>query len=118
LIEYVKLRGEWMLITNTEEIPGREVSEALGIVKGNTVRAKWFGKDFLASLRNLVGGELKEYTEMLTESREQAVERMIADAESVGADAVINVRFVTTQITQGASELMAYGTAVKLKEQV
>jgi uncharacterized protein YbjQ (UPF0145 family) len=104
-----------MILTNIESVPGKEISEVLGIVKGNTVRAKWFGKDFLAGLRNLVGGELKEYTEMLTESREQAVERMTAEAESLGADAVINVRFVTSQITQGASELLAYGTAVKLK---
>lgn len=106
---------KYMLVVNTENIPGREVSEVLGIVKGSTVRAKWFGKDFLAGLRNIIGGELKEYTEMLTESREQAMERMIAEAEALGADAVVNVRFVTSQITQGASELLAYGTAVKLK---
>jgi uncharacterized protein YbjQ (UPF0145 family) len=104
-----------MILTNIESVPGKDVSELLGIVKGSTVRAKWFGKDFLAGLRNLVGGELKEYTEMLTESREQAVERMTAEAESLGADAILNVRFVTSQITQGASELFAYGTAVKLK---
>lgn len=104
-----------MLVTNTESVPGREVSEVLGLVKGNTVRAKWFGKDILAGLRNLVGGELKEYTEMLTESREQAVVRMVAEAEALGADAVVNVRFVTSQISQGAAELLAYGTAVKFK---
>ncbi|MFQ5800862.1 MAG: YbjQ family protein [Candidatus Hydrothermarchaeales archaeon] len=105
-----------MLVTNIDTIPGEEIAEVLGIVKGNTVRAKWFGKDILASIRNIVGGELKEYTEMLTESREQAVSRMVHDAEAVGADAIINVRFVTSQISQGASELLAYGTAVKLKE--
>ena len=77
-----------MIVTSTENIPGREVSEILGIVKGNTVRAKWFGKDILAGLRNIIGGELKEYTEMLTESREQAMARMTADAEAVDADAV------------------------------
>jgi len=104
-----------MIVTTTETIPGREVSEILGIVKGNTVRAKWFGKDILAGLRNIVGGELKEYTEMLTESREQAVGRMTADAEAIEADAVLNVRFITSQISQGAAELLAYGTAVKLK---
>jgi uncharacterized protein YbjQ (UPF0145 family) len=105
-----------MLVTNTETLPRKEIAEVLGIVKGNTVRAKWFGKDILAGLRNIVGGELKEYTEMLTESREQAVNRMIEDAESLKADAVINVRFVTSQISQGAAELLAYGTAVKLKK--
>jgi uncharacterized protein YbjQ (UPF0145 family) len=104
-----------MLISNTESIGGREIGEILGLVKGNTVRAKWFGKDILAGLRNIVGGELKEYTEMLTESREQATLRMVNDAEKLGADAVVNVRFVTSQISQGASELLAYGTAVKLK---
>ncbi|GBE18768.1 MAG TPA: heavy metal-binding domain-containing protein [Euryarchaeota archaeon] len=104
-----------MIVTTTENIPGREVSEILRIVKGNTVRAKWFGKDILAGLRNIVGGELKEYTEMLTESREQALSRMTADAEAIEADAVLNVRFITSQISQGAAELLAYGTAVKLK---
>ncbi len=104
-----------MIVTSTENIPGREISEILGIVKGNTVRAKWFGKDILAGLRNIVGGELKEYTEMLTESREQAMERMTADAKALEADAVLNVRFITSQISQGAAELLAYGTAVKLK---
>ncbi len=104
-----------MIVTTTENIPGREVSEILGVVKGNTVRAKWFGKDILAGLRNIIGGELKEYTEMLTESREQAMARMTADAEALEADAVLNVRFITSQISQGAAELLAYGTAVKLK---
>jgi uncharacterized protein YbjQ (UPF0145 family) len=104
-----------MLITNTDNIPGKDIKEVLGLVKGNTVRAKWFGKDILAGLRNLVGGELIEYTEMFTEAREEALSRMVKDAEALGADAVVNVRFVTSQITQGASELLAYGTAVKLK---
>lgn len=105
-----------ILISNTENVPGKDIEEILGLVKGNTVRAKWFGKDILAGLRNIVGGELKEYTEMLTEAREQALNRMINDAEALGADAVINVRFMTSQVTQGAAELLAYGTAVKLKE--
>ncbi len=104
-----------MIVTNTETIPGKEVVEVLGVVKGNTVRAKWFGKDILAGLRNIVGGELKEYTEMLTESREQAMARMTADAEALGADAIVNLRFITSQISQGAAELLSYGTAVKLK---
>ena len=104
-----------MIIANTDSIPGKEVAEILGVVKGNTVRAKWFGKDILAGLRNIVGVELKEYTEMLTESREQASARMIEEAQGLGADAVINVRYVTAQISQGAAELLAYGTAVKLK---
>ena len=104
-----------MIIASTDNIPGKEVAEILGVVKGNTVRAKWFGKDILAGLRNIVGGELKEYTEMLTESREQASARMIEEAQGLGADAVINVRYVTAQISQGAAELLAYGTAVKFK---
>jgi len=93
-----------MLITNTESIPGKEIVEILGLAKGNTVRAKWFGKDILAGLRNLVGGELIEYTEMLTESREIALSRMVKDAEALGSGAVVNVRFMTSQITQGAQQ--------------
>ncbi len=105
-----------MIIVNTETIPGRKIREALGLVKGNTVRAKWVGKDILAGLRNLVGGELKEYTEMLSEARNQAIERMVEEAKKLGADAVVNVRFVTAQTTAGAAELLAYGTAVKLEK--
>lgn len=104
-----------ILITNTDSIPRKEIVEILGLAKGNTVRAKWFGKDILAGLRNLVGGELIEYTEMFTEAREEALSRMIKDAEALGADAVVNVRFMTSQISQGAAELLAYGTAVKLR---
>lgn len=104
-----------MIISTTESIPGKEIEEILGVVKGNTVRAKWFGKDFLAGLRNIVGGELKEYTEMLTESREEALARMVEEARSLDADAIVNLRFITSQISQGAAELLAYGTAVKLK---
>ena len=102
-------------ITNTDSFPDRDIIVVLGLVRGNTVRAKWFGKDLIAGLRNLVGGELKEYTEMLTEAREEALNRMISDAEALDADAVVNVRFMTSQVTQGAAELLAYGTAVKLK---
>ncbi len=104
-----------MLIVSIETIPGRETVEVLGLVRGSTVRAKWFGKDIIAGLRNIVGGEVKEYTEMLEDAREQSINRMVADAERLGADAVVNVRFVTSHITQAASELLVYGTAVKLK---
>ncbi len=104
-----------VLIVSTETIPGRETVEALGLVRGSTVRAKWFGKDIIAGLRNIVGGEIKEYTEMLEDAREQSINRMVADAERLGADAVVNVRFVTSHITQAASELLVYGTAVKLQ---
>jgi len=104
-----------MLVATTEDIPGKKVKEVLKIVMGNTVRAKLVGKDILAQLRNLVGGELKEYSEMLMEAREQALSRMIAEAEAIEADAVINVRFSTSQIVQRAAEILAYGTAVKLE---
>lgn len=103
-----------MIIVNTETVNGRTITQSLGLVRGNTIRAKHVGKDILASLRMLVGGEIKEYTEMLTEARNQAIQRMSAEASSLGADAVVNVRFVTSQIMSGAAELLAYGTAVKL----
>ena len=105
-----------MIIVNTDSIEGKNITETLGIVKGNTVRAKWFGKDFIAGLRNIVGGEVNEYTEMLTEAREEALKRMIAEAERLGADAVINVRFETSQLTQAASEILVYGTAVRIEK--
>ena len=104
-----------MILSTTEDITGKEITEVLGLVSGNTIRARWFGKDILAGLRNLVGGELKEYTDMLSDAREQAIERMTAEAEKLGADAVVNVRFATSQVMQGAAEMLAYGTAVKLK---
>jgi len=103
-----------MIIVNTDFIPGREVREALGIARGSTIRAKHLGKDLMAGLRTLFGGEIKEYTEMLLESRAEAVRRMTTQAKELGADAVINVRFVTSQVMSGAAELLAYGTAVKL----
>jgi uncharacterized protein YbjQ (UPF0145 family) len=103
-----------MIITTATEIPGKEISEVLGIVKGNTIRAKHLGKDIVAGLRNIVGGELKEYTEMITEAREEAMQRMIRDAESIGADAIVGMRLTTSQVAQGAAEILAYGTAVKL----
>lgn len=104
-----------MIIVNTATIEGRTIVESLGLVRGNTIRAKHVGKDILASLRMLVGGEIKEYTEMLTEARNQAIQRMSVEASHLGADAVVNVRFVTSQIMSGAAELLAYGTAVKLR---
>ena len=104
-----------MIVVNTETVPGREIESALGIVRGSTIRAKHLGKDIVAGLRMLVGGEIKEYTEMLTEARNESMRRMEAQAESLGADAVVNLRFVTSQVMSGAAELLAYGTAVKLK---
>ena len=104
-----------MIITNTEFVTGKEIKEMLGLVKGNTVQAKSIGKDFKAGLRNIAGGEIKEYTEMLAESREVALKRMKDKAEKLDADAIINVRFMTSSIMGGAAEILAYGTAVKLK---
>ncbi len=104
-----------MIVVTTDFVPGREIDQALGIVRGSTIRAKHLGKDIVAGLRMMVGGEVKEYTEMLTEARNESMKRMEAQAESLGADAVINLRYVTSQVMAGAAELLAYGTAVKLK---
>ncbi len=104
-----------MIVVNTDFVPGKEVAEVLGLVKANTIRAKHLGKDIMAGLRNIVGGELTEYTEMLSESREEALQRMIKEAEKLNADAVINVRFMTSSVAQGAAEMLVYGTAVRLK---
>lgn len=101
-----------MVIVNTEQVPGRTIREVKGLVQGNTIRAKHVGRDIAATLKNLVGGELKGYTELLTEARRQAIERMLAQAEQLGANAVVNVRFTTSAVSQGAAELYAYGTAV------
>lgn len=103
-----------MLLSNVETIPGKSIVEFYGLVSGSTVRAKHFGRDIAAGLKNLVGGELKGYTELLGESRQEAIARMIAEAEAIGANAVVNVRFSTSSISQGAAELFAYGTAVKV----
>tara|TARA_Y100001934_G_scaffold106225_2_gene130585 strand:- start:4638 stop:4973 length:336 start_codon:yes stop_codon:yes gene_type:complete len=103
-----------MIVTNTETVAGYEITELLGLVQGNTVRAKNVGRDIMAGLKNLTGGELKGYTELLTESRQEALTRMIAQAEQLGANAIVNVRFTTSSVTSGASELYAYGTAVKV----
>ncbi len=107
--------NDGMLVTNIEIIPGRRISSHLGIVQGSTVRSKHVGKDLLAGLKNIVGGELKSYTELLQEARDEATERMVAQARSVGANAVINVRYSTASITTGAAEILAYGTAVVLE---
>ncbi len=104
-----------MIITNTDFIVGKEIKEILGLVRGNTIQAKSIGKDIKAGFRNIAGGEIKEYTEMLAEAREIALERMKEKAKKIGADAVINVRFMTSSIMGGAAEILAYGTAVKLK---
>ena len=103
-----------MLIINSDHPQGYKITEYLGTVRGNTVRAKNIGKDIMAALRSIIGGEVKEYTEMLIESRAEAVSRMTKHAEELGADAIVNVRFVTSQVMAGAAELLAYGTAVKI----
>jgi uncharacterized protein YbjQ (UPF0145 family) len=102
-----------MIVVTTESLPGQRVTEAIGIVRGSTIRSKHIGKDIMAGLRTLVGGEVKEYSEMLVEARNESMKRMIAQAEEVGADAVVNMRFMTSQVMAGAAELLAYGTAVK-----
>ena len=104
-----------MIVATTEAVAGREVAEVLGLARGSTVRAKHIGSDIVAGLRNLVGGEVKEYAALLTGAREQALDRMIEDARAMGADAVVAVRLETSTITQAASEVLAYGTAVRLR---
>jgi uncharacterized protein YbjQ (UPF0145 family) len=103
-----------MIMTMAETVPGREIAGVIGTVKGNTVRTRFFGRDIMAGLRNLVGGEIPEYTKLMAEAREQAIDRMIADAEMAGADAIINMRVTTSMIMGGSAELLAYGTAVRL----
>ncbi len=104
-----------MIVTTTETIPNKEISEISGIARGSTVRARNIGRDIFAGLKNIVGGEISEYTRLQAESREQAMQRMIEDANRMGADAIINVRLTTAMIMQGTAEILAYGTAVKLK---
>ncbi len=104
-----------MIITTIETIPNKEIIETLGIARGSTVRARNVGRDIFAGLKNIVGGEISEYTKLQAQSREEAIERMTADANSLGANAIVNVRFATSVIMQGASEILAYGTAVKIK---
>ena len=107
-----------ILLTNIDHIPGKTIVEHYGLVAGNTVRAKHVGRDIMASLKNIVGGELKGYTELLQDARTEATQRMLAQAADMGANAVINVRFCTSSVAQGASELYAYGTAVRMEDRV
>ncbi|MBE0654073.1 MAG: YbjQ family protein [Bacteroidales bacterium] len=104
-----------MILTTTEFVPGKEIAQVLGIARGSTVRARHLGRDIFAALKNVVGGEIEEYTRLQAESREQALQRMQEDAEKMGADAIVNVRLSTSMIMQGAAEILVYGTAVKLK---
>ncbi|MBO7594419.1 MAG: YbjQ family protein [Salinivirgaceae bacterium] len=104
-----------MIVTTTHTVPNREIEQILGIARGSTVRAKNVGSDFMAGLKNIVGGEIEEYTRLQADSREQAMQRMIKDAERLGADAIVGMSFATSVITQGAAEILAYGTAVKLR---
>ncbi len=104
-----------MILSNTETVPGKTIVEFYGVVSGNTVRAKHVGRDLMAGLKNIVGGELKGYTELLQESRREATQRMVEQAQSMGANAVVNLRFATSSVAQGAAELFAYGTAVKVE---
>ena len=104
-----------IITTTTDTIPNKTVSQILGIVKGSTIRARHIGRDIAAGFKNVIGGEIKSYTQMISQSREEAFNRMVNDAADQKADAVINVRFVTSMVMQGAAEILAYGTAVKLK---
>jgi uncharacterized protein YbjQ (UPF0145 family) len=103
-----------MIITTQDELSGYEIIETIGLVRGNTIRARHIGKDILAGLRTLVGGEIQEYTKMMAEAREQSLDRMVAQAKMQKADAIVCMRFVTSPVMQGAAELLAYGTAVKI----
>jgi len=105
-----------MIVVNTDYIPGYEITQLLGISQGNVVQSKHVGRDIVAGLKTIIGGEIKGYTEMLTEARTIALKRMSQEAEELGADAIINVRYTTSQVMQGSSELLAYGTAVMIKK--
>ncbi len=104
-----------MILTNIESIPGKTIAEHYGLVQGSTIRAKHVGRDLMAGLKNIVGGELKGYTELMREARQQASDRMVEQAQERGADAIINIRFTTTSVSQGAAEMLAYGTAVRFE---
>jgi uncharacterized protein YbjQ (UPF0145 family) len=106
-----------MIITTTADLPGRRIVRILGLVRGNTIRARHLGRDIQAVLRNIAGGEIREYTKMLAESREQAIDRMSEEAEALGANAVVTVRFATSMVMTGAAEIMCYGTAVITEEE-
>ncbi len=104
-----------MILTTTQEVPGREIVEVLGLVKGNTIRARNVGNDLLAGLKNLVGGEIVEYTKLMAESREQSIDRLVAAGQAMGADAIVGIRMSTSEVMDRAAEILIYGTAVKLK---
>ena len=104
-----------MIISTIDEVPDKQIAEILGIARGSTVRAKNIGKDIFAGFKNIIGGEIHEYTKLQADSREEAIKRMVDDAEKLGADAIIGVRLTTSMVTQGAAEILAYGTAVKIK---
>lgn len=106
-----------MIIVTTPEVAGRRIEKTLGLVRGNTIRARHVGKDIMAGLRHLVGGEIHEYAKLLAESREQALDRMMAEAEQLGANAVVNLRITTSVVMGGAAEMLAYGTAVVLRDE-
>lgn len=103
-----------MIVVTTDKVEGKQIVKTLGLVRGSTIRARHVGRDIMASLRNIVGGEITDYTKMLAESREQAIHRMVQEAEGLGANAIVGTRFVTSMVMSGASELLAYGTAVEI----
>jgi uncharacterized protein YbjQ (UPF0145 family) len=104
-----------MIVTTTDKVPDKEIAEILNVVRGNTVRAKHIGKDIMAELKGIVGGEIKQYTDLLTDAREQAYNRMISEAQKINADAIVNTRFMTSMVSESMSEILVYGTAVRLK---
>jgi uncharacterized protein YbjQ (UPF0145 family) len=106
-----------MIVVTTDNVPGKRLVKVLGLVRGNTIRARHIGKDIMAGLKNIVGGEVTDYVKMMAESREQAIDRVIEDAESLGANAVVGLRMTTTSVMQGAAELLAYGTAVLVEDE-
>ena len=104
-----------MIVTMSETVPGREIADVIDTARGNVVRARFFGRDILAGFRNIIGGEVPEYTKLMAEAREQALDRMKANAEAMGADAVVSMRLTTSMIMAGSAEILAYGTAVRLR---
>jgi uncharacterized protein YbjQ (UPF0145 family) len=104
-----------MILSTTNSVPDREIAEVLGLVKGNTIRARHIGRDIVASLKNIVGGEISEYTKLMAESREQSIDRMVVLAEGMGADAIVGIRMATSMIMSQAAEILVYGSAVRLK---
>jgi len=105
-----------MIVTTSSKIAGREIVETFGLVMGNMINSKWIGKDIVSGIRQIVGGELVEYTDMLSETREEAVQRMVAEAKHLGANAVVDMKFTTSTVMEGAAEILAYGTAVKTRK--